>query len=211
MGMMAGSFPKDEWSSVGAFWRHYVPTYRSGSIRPFRARMPYQGIPRAARLIRGISARRSDNRIANYVDEGELSRLRIKLASSTKRPRDFSIRFGVKKPGHGYSGDRGDFCLVAGVYSNRTLTLFYRSIELIGGFAYDLVLIHEICNRLGIEPKFIEIWATKAFIFALKGNSNEKLYPKLQEIFREPYRIRTSNAGSRGKAMSGVPRKRSAR
>lgn len=179
--------------SVGEFWKYYVPTYRSGSFRPFHARIPYEGIPRAARLIRGISARRSENRISNYVDDRELARLNAKL-SAAKKPRDFSIRFGVRKTGHGYSGDRGDFCLVAGVYSNRTLILFYRSIELIGGFAYDLVLIHEVCNRLGIDPKFIEIWATKAFIFALKGNSNEKLYPKLKEIFRESIRIRSTNA-----------------
>jgi hypothetical protein len=99
--------------------------------------------------------------------------------------RDVSIRFGVSKQGHGYSGERGDFCLIGGVYSYGTLTLFYRSIELIGGFAFDLVLIAHICKELEIEPKFIEIWATKAFVFALKGNSNEKLYPRLKDILRE--------------------------
>jgi hypothetical protein len=102
------------------------------------------------------------------------------------RPRrDASIRFGVAKPGHGYKGERGDFCLIGGVYSFGTFTLFYRSIELIGGFGYDLVLIAHVCKELDIEPKFVEIWSPKAFVFALKGNSNEKLYPKLKEVFRE--------------------------
>jgi hypothetical protein len=102
------------------------------------------------------------------------------------RPRrDVSIRFGVAKEGHGYNGERGDFCLIGGVYGSGTLTLFYRSLELIGGFAYDLVLITEVCKQLEIEPRYIEIWAAKAFVFGLKGNSNEKLFPKLREIFRE--------------------------
>ncbi len=102
------------------------------------------------------------------------------------RPRrDVSIRSGVPKQGHGYNGERGDFCLIGGVYGSGTLTLFYRSLELIGGFAYDLVLISQVCRQLEIDPRYIEIWATKAFVFALKGNSNEKLYPKLREILRE--------------------------
>lgn len=102
------------------------------------------------------------------------------------RPRrDVSIRFGVAKQGHGYNGERGDFCLIGGVYGSGTLTLFYRSLELIGGFAYDLVLIAHVCKELGIEPRYIEIWAAKAFVFALKGNSNEKLYPKLKGVFRD--------------------------
>lgn len=106
-------------------------------------------------------------------------------ANVPARPRrDASIRFGVAKPGHGYKGERGDFCLIGGVYSFGTLTLFYRSIELIGGFAYDLVLIEHICKELEIEPRFVEIWSPKAFVFALKGNSNEKLYPKLREILK---------------------------
>lgn len=101
------------------------------------------------------------------------------------RPRrDVSIRFGVAKTGHGYNGERGDFCLIGGVYSSGTFTFFYRSLELIGGFAYDLVLIAHLCKELEIEPKFIEIWAAKAFVFALKGNSNQKLYPKLREILK---------------------------
>lgn len=207
-----------EFDSVSEFWRKHVPTYQSKSLRPFSARFPYAGIPRAAKRIAAISVRRSSNRIANYVDPKELDRVFLKLHGRERtrrggmsesggirtskragqgearevlndvraRPRrDASIRFGVAKPGHGYKGERGDFCLIGGVYSFGTLTLFYRSIELIGGFAYDLVLIAHLCKELGIEPKYVEIWSPKAFVFALKGNSNEKLFPKLKEIFRE--------------------------
>jgi hypothetical protein len=169
---------KIEFDSLAKWWRYYVPEYKSRSFSPFFARFPFREIPSAARRIRAISERRSTNRILNYVDTGEIERAK-------ERGIDVSIRFGVKKPGHGYGKRRGDFCLVSAVYAKSTLVLFYRSIELIGGVAYDLVLIDEVCHRMGITPKFIEIWAVKGFIFALKGNSNEKLYPKLKKIFNE--------------------------
>lgn len=204
-----------EHDSIADFWRHHVPAYKSKSIRPFFARFPYEGLPAAAQHIRTISEKRSTNRIGSYVIQDEVSRVRSRLGRSSggkesvlpsvrlpnresdgasdkktraRVPGDVSIRFGVRKTGTGYGGKdkRGDFCLVSAVYANRTLTLFYRSIELIGGFAYDTVLIEHVCKELGIEPKWIEIWAVKAFVFALKGNSNEKLYPKLKRIFREP-------------------------
>jgi hypothetical protein len=205
-----------EYDSVSEFWRKHVPTYQSKSLRPLLARFPFAGVPGAAERIAEISARRSRNRINNYVDPAEIERVFFKLhgrvrpkrvpevrgdgkttiKGSTKAGkiaddvracprRDVSIRFGVAKEGHGYNGERGDFCLIGGVYGSGTLYLFYRSLELIGGFAYDLVLISEVCRQLEIEPRYIEIWATKAFVFALKGNSNEKLYPKLRGVFRE--------------------------
>jgi hypothetical protein len=196
-----------EHESIADFWRTHVPTYKSKSIRPFFARFPFEGLEGYAKAIRAVSAKRSDNRIRNYVDSSEMLRVRQRLhggssqfskgvrsgmsvrdgeIKSKKRngAKDVSIRFGVSKTGHGYSGERGDFCLVSAVYSGNTLAFFYRSIELIGGFAFDTVLVDHVCKELGIKPKFIEIWATKAFVFALKGNSNEKLYPKLKRIFR---------------------------
>jgi hypothetical protein len=198
-----------DYESVGEFWRKHVPAYQSRSLRPLHSRFPYSDVRRAAKLSRGISARRSNNRIANYVDDAEIARVRSRLHVEGRKPKDCSIRFGVRKDGHGYSGERGDFCLAAGVYAFGTLTLFYRSIELIGGFGYDLVLIDHVCRELEIEPKFIEIWAVKAFVFALKGNSNEKLYPKLQEVFRE----RVSSPVKRGpvKEVPDMPRARRVR
>lgn len=167
-----------KFNSVGQFWRHYVPAYKSKSFRPFHVEFPWNGL--LVSRIKAISERRSQNRVANYINPEELKRARNRIEN--KRGGDVCIRFGVAKTGHGYSGERGDFCLVAGVYRAGTLTLFYRSIELIGGFAFDLVLIRHIEKELGVKIKHVEIWAVKAFIFALKGNSNEKLYPKLKAI-----------------------------
>lgn len=95
-----------------------------------------------------------------------------------------SLRFGNEKKGHGYSGERGDFCLIAGVVTRRYLTVYYRSLELIGGFAYDLTLIRELEGALLCNWKTVTFVTAKAFVFALKGNSNEKLYPKLRDILK---------------------------
>lgn len=222
-------------SSVAGFWRHYVPTYKSGSYSDFFVRMPWTEQARSvARSIRKISERRSTNRITSYVDPAEIERVRNRLGRTVidrnvsktasrgirisekndekilrnstgsryldarasgfkttgsgsirkKHARDVSIRFGVRKLGHGYGKERGDFCLVSAVLVGRKITFFYRSIELIGGFAFDLVLIEELERLLEVEFTEINIWAKKAFIFALKGNSNQKLFPKLQEIMR---------------------------
>lgn len=197
-----------DYDSVGEFWRKHVPAYQSRSLRPLHARFPFADVKRSAKLIRRISERRSSNRISNYVDPAEIARVKSRLHVGNGA-KDCSIRFGVRKDGHGYSGERGDFCLAAGVYAFGTLTLFYRSIELMGGFGYDLVLIDHVCQELEIEPKFIEIWAVKAFVFALKGNSNEKLYPKLQEVFRD--RLSHPIASSRRAEVSKLPRTRRVR
>lgn len=170
-----------EYDSVAHFWRSLVPAYQSRSLRGLHATFPYAGVSEAAPRIRDISERRSANRIANYANPEELERVRTRLQVGA---RDVSIRFGVKKDGHGYSGERGDFCLVGGVYAGSTLTLFYRSIELIGGLGFDLVLIEHVCRELGITPKKVEIFAVRAFVFALKGNSNEKLFPKLRKVLK---------------------------
>lgn len=75
--------------------------------------------------------------------------------------------------------------MVGGVVRGKNLSVFYRALELIGGFAYDLTLIDSLSRFLERDFQTVTIYTTKAFIFALKGNSNEKLYPKLKEIFRE--------------------------
>lgn len=169
-----------EYDSIGEFWRKHVPAYQSGSYRPLHIRVPFHEVHSLAQRIREISARRSDNRIMSYVMADEMERVRAKISSGK---RDVSIRFGAEKRGHGYARERGDFCLVGAVYHNRTLTTFYRSIELIGGFGFDLVLLDHVARELEIKPLWLEIWAVNAFVFALKGNSNEKLYPKLKGIF----------------------------
>jgi hypothetical protein len=164
---------------ISTHWNTLVPEYQSrvysGLILKLQWNHEY------AELIGMISAKRRDNRIANYIDFLEIDRAHKKLETKGEA----SIRFGVKKTGHGYSGERGDFCLVGGVVRGRDLTVFYRSLELIGGFAYDLCVFRYLETALGIGWKNITIMATKANVFALKGNSNEKLYPKLQKIFKQ--------------------------
>jgi len=137
--------------------------------------------PKYAESIEKISPKRSRNRFDNYVDFLEIERVRAKLISK----REASIRFGVAKSGHGYHGERGDFCLVGGAIKGRDLTLMYRSLELIGGLAYDLCLVQKLSGLFGIEWRKLTIFAARANVFALRGNSNEKLYPKLREIFKD--------------------------
>lgn len=161
------------------FWNLLVPEYKSVA----RGAGVYHLIwePRYAEEIRKISLKRYQNRVSGYLDSQEMVRALEKLDSKG----ECSIRFGAKKQGHGYSGERGDFCLVGGVVRGKSLSLFYRALELIGGFAYDLTLIDHIEKDLHTRFKTVTIYTTKAFVFALKGNSNEKLYPKLKEIFGE--------------------------
>jgi hypothetical protein len=160
------------------FWNFVVPRYESKVVGPLVVNLLWDS--KYAEAIWEISPRRANNRHAGYLDSSEMARALRKLRSKGEA----SIRFGAEKTGHGYSGERGDFCLVGGVIRGKSLSLLYRSLELIGGFAYDLTLINGIVQYFGLDLNTVTIYATKAFVFALKGNSNEKLYPKLQEIFR---------------------------
>ena len=160
-------------------WNRLVPSYQSKVLGASVLHLLWA--PRYAELIREISLKRAMNRCAGYLDSKELERASKKLVSKG----ECSIRFGAEKRGHGYSGERGDFCLVGGVVRGNNLAVFYRSLEMIGGFAYDLCLFYELEAALGRTFQTVTIYTTKAFIFALKGNSNEKLYPKLKEIFRD--------------------------
>lgn len=158
-------------------WFTLVPSYKSVVYPGAIFRLIWN--PSYAEEIQKISTKRATNRFANYVDPIEMARAQKKLMTKGEA----SVRFGVAKTGHGYKGERGDFCLVGGVIRGRDLTVFYRSLELIGGFAYDLCLFHEVESLIGVSWKTVTIMATKANVFALKGNSNEKLYPKLVKIF----------------------------
>lgn len=128
--------------------------------------------------VREISAKRAGNRLMNYLDLEELGRAESRLQNTDSA----SLRFGVKKEGHGYHGERGDFCLTSGAINGKHLHLFYRSLELIGGLAYDLCLIEELGVQLAIKWKSVTVHAAKANVFALRGNSNEALYPKFRGV-----------------------------
>lgn len=162
--------------SIADLWTTLVPEYRSTNYGPAIFKILWD--PRIASKIELISARRSSSRIKNYVIPSEIERVKQKLNSKDT----VSVRLGYDKKGHGYSGERGDFCLIAGVVSRKRLTVYYRSLELIGGFAYDLVLLKHLGIALETYWETVTFVTAKAFVFALKGNSNEKLYPKLQKI-----------------------------
>lgn len=169
-----------EANDIPQAWKILVPEYKSAQYSPLILQIN-QWDDRYAIDIENISEKRSTNRWQNYCDPKELKRVEQRLAAD----KPSSIRFGVKKEGHGYHGERGDFCLVGGSIDGNNLTLMYRSLELIGGFAYDLTLIRRLGMTFDRDWKRLRILADRAHIFALKGNSNEKLFPKLRKIFNE--------------------------
>lgn len=164
-------------TSMKDLWTAFVPAYRSQNYGP--AMFAIHWDREKAIEIGKINPRRLVNRFAAYVIEGELARSRAKLEKSGNA----SIRFGNLKEGIGYHKERGDFCLIAAACTKRHLTVYYRSLEMIGGFGYDLALLAVIESTLGCNWQDIRFVTAKAFVFALKGNSNEKLYPKLKGIF----------------------------
>lgn len=162
-------------------YRELVPTYKSqvfGALHLTINRWNNE----FGREVANVNPKRAQNRCTNYLDVEELDRVRSRLSLG----KDSSLRFGVSKAGRGYHGERGDFCLVGGAIDGRHLSLMYRSLEMIGGFGYDLAMIAEMCERLGWEPRGVTIMAARANVFALKRNSNEKFYPKLWKILGLP-------------------------
>ncbi len=132
-------------------------------------------------LVTSINPDRAKKRVLSYVDNAELDRVRPRVEAG----KDFSIRFGVEKTGAGNFGERGDFCLLGAAYSKKVLTLHYRSLELFGGLVYDQAILSWVISYLQIEVKTIVVMATSCHSFALKGNSNQKLFEKLGPIYRE--------------------------
>lgn len=153
--------------------------YRSRSIGPDAFKYPWDR--EMAKRIFAISPKRARNRVKSYIIMDDLLRARKKL----EKKNNVSIRFGYEKKGHGIKGERGDFCLVAGVIKKTELTLFYRSLEMIGGFHYDQCIILALEKILKLKFKHIFIMARDTHVFALKGNSNEKLFQQLWDIYNE--------------------------
>ncbi|UOL48409.1 hypothetical protein [Pseudomonas phage Almagne] len=141
-----------------------------------------------------VNPKRAAKRVASYVDYTDLARASSRAANG----KDFSIRFGVEKTGSGNFGERGDFCLLGASYTvkGRTLTLHYRSLELFGGLVYDQAILLEVIGSLELDVKRIVVMCGSCHSFALKGNSNEKLYRQLLDIYGTPRRKpRKANAG----------------
>lgn len=158
----------DRKDSLGAIWKTLVPKYKSKSYRNLH--FTFNWNTDDAKFIESVSAKRCEKRRQTYLIPGELQRSRG------------AIRFGHKKEGHGYHEKRGDFCLVGAVYDHGHVSVLYRRVELIGGLHFDLAVFSEIENICG-KIKDVTIYAPHAFVFALKGNSNEKLYTKLVKYY----------------------------
>jgi hypothetical protein len=168
-----------EYADIPEMFASLVPDYKSVSYKPLVAKV--RKFDRLlGRKVSTINPKRHRDRCENYLDPDEIKRVRARLAAEKTSS---SLRFGVHKDGQGYFGDRSDFCVIGGNVEGKQLTLMYRSLELIGGFCYDLAMIDEFCDRLGWEPRGVTFIAASAHVFALKGNSNEMLYPKVKKIF----------------------------
>lgn len=155
-----------QYSNIAELFLDLVPEYKSRGYKNLVARFGWSD--QVANRMDNISQKRGEKRLASYWIPGEVRQGRS------------SFRFGVAKEGHGYQGKRGDFCLVAASLQNKHLHVFYRRVELIGGLHYDTVIFREIERKMG-PIKTVTIMAAEAFVFALKGNSNEKLYKLLKE------------------------------
>lgn len=132
-----------------------------------------------AARVTSINPKRAAKRVQSYVDDNELSRVIGRVQSG----KDFSVRFGVEKTGAGNFGERGDFCLLGAAYSKKTLTLHYRSLELFGGLVYDQAILLHVINYLQVEVNRVVVMASSCHSFALRGNSNQKLFEKLEVIY----------------------------
>lgn len=134
--------------------------------------------PADAMRMTQINPKRRNKRVASYLNPDELKRAQSRIDAG----KDFSIRMGVKKEGSGNFGkERGDFCLLGMSYSKKKLTLHYRSLELFGGLVYDQAIIKAFQDQTGVKIKKIIYMCASCHSFALKGNSNQKLFQKLKE------------------------------
>lgn len=150
--------------SLGQMFTQLVPEYTNYGWTPFLVRWKWDR--RDADMMERISANRCQRRRSSYLMPGELDR-------ATR-----SIRFGHKKTGAGFDGERKDFCLIGGALKDGNLSLFYRRLELIGGLHYDLAVMAAVEDAMG-PLKTISLFAVKADTFTRKGNSNEKPYHQL--------------------------------
>lgn len=156
--------------SLGEMFNTLTPEYTNYGFCPFVA--TFQWDRRVYEFIETVSATRCEKRRQTYLIPGELGRA------------NRSIRFGNVKTGHGYTGERPDFCLIGASCHKGHLVAFYRRLELIGGLYYDLALFAAVEDALG-PLRRVTLMTYKADTFTRKGNSNEKLFYKLKEFHAE--------------------------
>lgn len=174
--------PGEKVKDLPTFFNLFCPDYIGRTYRPLVVKIGWTCGKYSAPIAQ-LSASRAQKRIATYLIPDEVLRVRLKLNTKDNA----SIRFGgADKVGHGYRGERGDFCLVGGSIRGNDLALFYRRLELVGGFAFDVCLIDELARQLSMKWRTVQLMCVQADMFALKDGSGEKerLFANLQEIYR---------------------------
>jgi len=171
-----------KFDSLADFYSTLLPAYQFVHYSPLYARVNGWESKLISK-IRAINPKRASDRFNNYVSPGELDRVRRFTPFIAKR--GTSIRLGHSKPGLGMGGGERDFCILGAVVRRRALTVMYRSIDLIGGLAYDLTLFDSLGESLGVRWSSLTVFAMTAETQTSKGTSNEKLYPKLRRILNE--------------------------
>lgn len=159
--------------SISHLFTSLAPEYRSRSWTPFYVTFPWdRGV---YELAMSISTNRCKKRLRSYLIPGELKRSKG------------SLRFGHEKSGQGISSKgRGDFCLLGGHIRDGHLTLFYRSLELVGGMHFDTAVWAAVEDEFGDIDR-ITIFASKAFVFGVKGRvsfTKERLYSQVLAYHR---------------------------
>ncbi len=156
-------------TTLASQWLGLVQQYKGKSWRPFRLEFDWnQDI---IDFIKEHNPTRCQRRLDKYVIPGEIERANC------------SLRFGHVKTGYGLRGEVKDFCLLAGVIEKKRLTVFYRRLELISGFHYDLAVYDRVRELKG-PIKSVTVIAIQADIYAAEGNSNQKLFPLLTSHYR---------------------------
>lgn len=152
-----------EFGTYKELFKTYVKGYKSVHYRPFIVRLRWD--PSIVDHVRAVSSTRCDKRLRAYIIPGEMDR---KVSGRSR-----AIRFGFQKSGHNgiHTKERADFCLVGGSYDKQHLTVFYRSIELIGGLTFDLAIYGEIERVLG-RVRTVTIMSPTAHVLALKRKNN---------------------------------------
>lgn len=168
-----------DYNSLGDMLHDLVPTYDYYPWPRAHFLFRFKWDPRVVRFMEKVSANRCEKRRQSYLIPGELDRAAV-LNETTSG--GASIRFGNIKTGRGFEAERRDFCLIAGAYRGKTLTLMYRRLDLLGGFFYDLALIREVEKAIG-PIKHVVVHAVRADAYTRRGGSNEKLYYQLREYF----------------------------
>lgn len=174
-----------EFETIGEAWMTLVPTFKDHKYRPLFIRINnwQSGV---VSEISNLSPSRTRKRWDTYITQIEIDRVR--RFHPYAQQRGVSFRFGgVEKTGKGIAEKR-DFCLMSAVIRKRHLTIMYRSLELTGGFAFDLPVFSGLGVALGVSWESLTIFAFNANVHSVHDTENKSgtsygIWKKLRAIF----------------------------